>query len=132
MAKKVSEDMADLLLNEKVSIKISDDKSDKFVDQVLKSNNFLVTGNDYQERKCYTGTVAYIPYLSDLSVDEEGNIESGEVKINYVSAGNIYPLTWENGYISECAFVFPKTIAGKNTLISKFIQLKRKMKAVSM
>lgn len=113
MAKKVSEDMADLLLNEKVSIKISDDKSDKFVDQVLKSNNFLVTGNDYQERKCYTGTVAYIPYLSNLSVDEEGNIESGAIKINYVSAGNIFPLTWENGYISECAFVFPKTIAGK-------------------
>ena len=84
--------------------------------QVLEDNNFFVIGNDYQERKAYTGTVAYVPYLDKAQVDEEGDIlpgESGTVKIIYVSAGNIYPLSWENGYISECAFVFPKIIGTK-------------------
>lgn len=113
MAKKVSEDMADLLLNEKVAITVEDNQADSFVKDVLNQNNFYVTGNDYQERKAYTGTVAYIPYLDDALIDAEGNIQDGKIKINYVSANNIFPLSWENGYISECAFIFPKAVAGK-------------------
>lgn len=115
MAKKVSEDIADLLINERVQITIQDNNTSNFVMRVLNTNNFFVTGNDYQERKAYTGTVAYVPYLSNIQVDAKGDIltGSGEVKINYVSAENIYPLSWCNGYISECAFVFPKVIGTK-------------------
>lgn len=109
MGKKLSEDMADLLLNEKVKITIQDKVTSDFVNKVLDKNNFFVIGNDYQERKAYTGTVAYVPYLDKLEVDEEGNITGdGEVKINYVSAQNIYPISWDNGNITECAFVFSK------------------------
>ena len=116
MAKKLSEDIADLLLNERVQITIQDEKTSKFVMNVLDDNNFSVIGNDYQERKAYTGTVAYVPYLNNIEVSEEGAVipgDAGEVKINYVSASNIYPLSWCNGYISECAFVFPKVIKTK-------------------
>lgn len=115
MAKKVSEDIADLLFNEKVQITISDDVTSEFVMKILDKNNFFVLGNDYQERKAYIGTVAYVPYLSGIEVDKEGVVieGTGTVKINYVSASNIYPLAWENGYISECAFVFPKVIGTK-------------------
>lgn len=62
MAKKVCEDIADLLLNERVKFVFSDDATGAFVQEVLDENQFLVFGNDYQERKAYTGTVAYIPY----------------------------------------------------------------------
>lgn len=116
MAKKISEDIADLLLNEKVQITIKDEQTDTFVKQILKENNWQTNGNDYQERKAYTGTVAYVPYLEEIEVDTAGNVvpgDFGRIKINYVSAPNIYPLTWCNGYISECAFVFPKTIGNK-------------------
>ena len=116
MAKKLSEDIADLLLNEKVQITIQDHDTRIFVEQVLKDNNFFVLGNDYQERKAYTGTVAYVPYLENITIDEDGKIlseEGGNIKINYVSAPNIFPLSWDNGYISECAFVFPKIIGNK-------------------
>lgn len=116
MAKKLSEDIADLLLNERVQITIQDKKTSEFVMNVLDDNNFSVIGNDYQERKAYTGTVAYVPYLDNIEVSEDGSIipgDAGEVKINYVSASNIYPLSWCNGYISECAFVFPKVIKTK-------------------
>ena len=116
MAKKLSEDIADLLLNERVQITIQDPTTSKFVMEVLEENNFPVIGNDYQERKAYTGTVAYVPYLDNIEVSEEGAVipgDSGKVKINYVSASNIYPLSWCNGYISECAFVFPKVIKSK-------------------
>ena len=116
MAKKLSEDIADLLLNERVQITIQDKATSEFVMKVLDDNNFSVIGNDYQERKAYTGTVAYVPYLSNIEVDEDGTVipgDAGEIKINYVSAPNIYPLSWCNGYISECAFVFPKVIKTK-------------------
>ena len=116
MAKKLSEDIADLLLNERVQITIQDPTTSKFVMGVLEENNFSVIGNDYQERKAYTGTVAYVPYLDNIEVSEGGAVipgDAGKVKINYVSASNIYPLSWCNGYISECAFVFPKVIKSK-------------------
>lgn len=115
MAKKLSEDMADLLLNESVQITIDDKNTSDFVLQVLKKNNFSVLGNNYQERKAYTGTVAYVPYLDKVQIDEGSGevIGGGEIKINYVSASDIYPLSWCNGYITECAFVFYKTIGTK-------------------
>lgn len=114
MAKKLSEDIADLLLNEKVQITIQDKATHEFVTAVLDDNNFWVMGNDYQERKAYTGTVAYIPYLDSLGILENGEIvNGGKIRINYVSAEDIYPLSWSNGYISECAFVFYKAIKTK-------------------
>lgn len=116
MAKKLSEDIADLLLNERVQITIQDETTNEFVMNVLDDNNFSVIGNDYQERKAYTGTVAYVPYLDNIEVSEDGVVipgDEGKIEINYVSASNIYPLSWCNGYISECAFVFPKVIKTK-------------------
>lgn len=115
MAKKLAEDIADLLLNERVQITIQDTATHEFVMGVLAQNNFTVIGNDYQERKAYTGTVAYVPFLTDIVADEEGYLYGGQgrIGINYVAAGDIYPLSWSNGNITECAFVFHKTIGAK-------------------
>ena len=120
MAKKLSEDIADLLLNERVQITLSDENTGKFVKDVLKQNRFLVLGNDYQERKAYSGTVAYIPYLYDAEADEEGRIlpGTGKIGIDYVSAKDIYPISWNNGRVTECAFTFMKTVNRK-----KYIQV---------
>lgn len=109
MAKKVCEDMADVLLNERVKITLSDQRTHKFVEQVLDNNNFWDVGNEYQERKAATGTVAYVAFLSNAEVDEEGRIHSGDVEINYAEARNIYPLSWRNNRITECVFMFPHT-----------------------
>lgn len=114
MAKKSCEDMADLLLNERVQITIQDTATHDFVMSVLDENNFSVEGNKCQEKKSYMGTVAYVPYLDEIEVNEYGNvIGQGKIKINYVSASDIYPLSWSNSRISECAFIFHKTIGAK-------------------
>lgn len=118
MAKKLSEDIADLLLNERVAITLSDEETNEFVQQVLSDNRFLVMGNDYQERKAYTGTVAYIPYLDNTEVTEDGMPVSGKIEINYVDAPNIYPVSWNNGSVTECIFTFPHTVARK-----KYVQV---------
>lgn len=54
----------------------------------------------------YTGTVAYIPYLYDTEVNEDGSVLSGKIGIEYVDAPNIFPVTWKNGEVSECIFAF--------------------------
>lgn len=99
-------------------ITLEDESTQKFVKKVLNDNHFLVTGNDYQERKAYTGTVAYIPYLYNATVQEDGTVSDGKIGINYVDAKNIYPVSWNNGSVTECIFTFIHTIRQK-----KYVQI---------
>ncbi len=112
MAKKVCEDMADLLLNEKVTITVSDQATDDFVKKVLTENTWEELGNECQERKSALGTVAYVVYIKD-AVLSAGNMIGGNVGINYVDALNIYPTSWQNKVITECVFTFSKTYGCK-------------------
>lgn len=113
MAKKICEDISDLLLNEKVKITIKDGATDAFVKKVMEDANFMVQGNEYQERKAACGTVAYVPYLTNMVVAEDGSVVSADVKLDYVVAKNIFPTAWENSRITECIFVFEKTYKRK-------------------
>ena len=113
MAKKVCEDMADLLLNEKVTITVPDKVTDTFVKEVLEANTWEELGNEYQEWKSALGTVAYVVYIKDATVDEAGNMTGGSIGINYVEAARIYPTSWQNKVVTECIFTFPKTYKRK-------------------
>ena len=93
MAKTISEDWANLLLNEKVKIYTGTD-FDKQLEGVFEYNNFRVKGNQLIELAFALGTGALVQYLD----------ASGEVVIDYIRAGMIYPLSWDNGYVNECAF----------------------------
>lgn len=108
MAKRVCEDIADLLLNERVTMTIEGEATDEFVKKVLLDNSFDELGNEYQEWKAALGTVAYVVYVKDAIVDETGQMSGGSVGINYVDAANIYPTSWQNKVVSECIFTFPK------------------------
>jgi len=116
MAKKVCEDVADLLLNERVAVVLDDARTDTFVHQILEANHFDTLGNEYQERKAYAGTVAYVPHITDMEVGALGEVRGGRIKINYVTGKNIFPVTWENGKVLEVVFTFPKTYCAKKYL----------------
>lgn len=113
MAKKVCEDMADLLINERVKITLSDRYTEDYVLRALKDNEFYVKGNEYQERKAATGTAAYVPHLNNIEIDGEGTVVSGKIVIDYYSGEEIFPISWDNGRITECAFITVKTICTK-------------------
>lgn len=107
MGKKLCEDWANLLMNEKVKITLEGKKEQAFVDRVFAENNFTVKANEMQEMKSAFGTVAYIPRVVGQEVSESGDIIPGDVlgiAMDYVTIENIYPLAWQNGFISECAF----------------------------
>lgn len=112
MAKKVCEDWANLLMNERVNITLEGKKEQDFVDAILMENNWEVKSNESQERKAALGTVAYVPVIEGMSINPYTSeiVDSGRIRINYVSAKNIYPLTWDNGIIRECAFASTKKV----------------------
>lgn len=123
MAKKVCEDMADLLLNERVTITIADGPTDTFVKNVLEANTWEELGNEFQEWKSALGTVAYVVYVRDAVVDEAGNMQGGSVGINFVEAANIYPTSWQNKVVTECIFTFPKTYKRKKYIHFQYHRL---------
>ena len=126
MGKKLCEDWANLLMNEKVKITLEGQKEQEFIDKVLTENNFSVKANEMQEMKSALGTVAYVPRVVGQEISESGEIVPGnasELVLDYVTIENIYPLSWKNGYISECAFSSAVTRDGKDYV---YLQIHRK------
>lgn len=113
MAAQVSSDMADLLMNERVKITINDETTSIFVDAVLERNKWQYKSNEYQELKAALGTVAYVVQVDGAAVYDDEHIEGGNIRIDYVRASNIFPVSWDNGIIHECVFRFRKTYKGK-------------------
>ena len=126
MGKKLCEDWANLLMNEKVQITLEGQKEQDFIDLVLTENNFTVKANEMQEMKSALGTVAYVPRVIGQEISESGDIVPGNasgIVLDYVTIENIYPLSWQNGYISECAFSSAVTRGGKDYL---YLQIHRR------
>ena len=94
MSKKICEDWADLLYNEKTFIVLDDKKGQEIVDEVLRENNFEVLGNELVEKAFMSGTGAFV-------LRKDGD---DKIKIDYVAGDMIYPLEWDNGQVGSCAF----------------------------
>jgi len=92
MAKKVCEDWANLILNEKVAIKAG--SYEKRLNEILETNNFRVRGNQLVELAFALGTGAFVEYKDDADA----------IIIDFVRADMIYPLSYENNDVTECAF----------------------------
>ena len=115
MAKTVCEDWANLLLNEKVKI-YTGKEFDKELEKVFEYNNFRVKGNQLIELTFALGTGAFVEYKD----------AAGEVVIDYIRAGMIYPLSWDNGYVNECAFGSMRERNGKKQYYIQIHKLNEK------
>lgn len=104
MAKKICEDWANLLMNEKVKITLEGEAEQKFIDDVFTANDFEVNMNELQERGAARGTYAIIPRIMDATINNSGFVEGGKVVLDYVTAEHIFPLSWRGREIKECAF----------------------------
>lgn len=123
MAKKVCEDWASILLNEKTTISVDDESAQKllFGDDGNNSGffsdiNFWSKANQLIEKAFYSGTGAIVPRFCNLKVSEGGQIiPSNETRLqfDYLPAVNIIPLSVENDEITEAAFASEKTLKGK-------------------
>lgn len=116
MGKKIPEDWANLLMNEKVKITLEGAKEQEFVDRVFEENNFLVKSNEMQEMTFALGTVAFIPRVVGMEATEAGPIpgSASGIVLDYVTVENIWPIAWQNGIITECAFSSVVTVNGED------------------
>ena len=91
--------------------------SQEFIDKLLSENRFDVRYREQLERTSATGTVGAYIYLKNAEYlkasDETVSVRGGEIRINYVDADCIIPLTVENGLVTECAFSATNIVKGK-------------------
>ena len=122
MAKKVCEDWASVLLNEKTEIVIDDKASSEFLQGengyggVFGNIGFWEEANALVEKAFYSGTGAFVLKLDGLAVSSEGGVEKSPeaaIRMEYLPAFCIIPLSQRYGRITEAAFVSESTVRGK-------------------
>lgn len=116
MAKKVCEDWANLLMNEKVKITLENEAAQDFIDEVFTANDFEVNMNEAQEKGAARGTYAVIPRVTGLTVADGEVVNGGNISIDFVTAESIFPLAWSGRKITECAFATEIADGGKKYL----------------
>lgn len=113
-AKKVAEDWADLLYNERVKINLKKKKDTEALKEILKQNNATVVINQGIEKSFAIGTGALVVSVQNIEQTENIlDVTNSRVKLEFVECKKIIPLTWENQQIKECAFVTTKHKKGQ-------------------
>lgn len=102
MAKQICEDWANLLMTENVSVTVGGTWQER-LEEILHANNFQARANQLVELAFASGSGAFVEYLG----------RNNEPNIDYVRGGMIYPLSWDNGEVTECAFGSSRIVNGK-------------------
>lgn len=108
MGKRVCEDWANLLLNEKTDITVADEYSQQMLHNVLADSKFWTKGNEGIEKSFALGIGAFVTTVDNIGTNEEGvltDLSKSRVKVKFVNGTKIIPLTFEDDEITECAFV---------------------------
>lgn len=92
--KRICETFADLICNEKTSIHLSHDSSNKILDEILEQNHFFLKLNQAIEKSFALGFGAFV-----LSFDKS------KINIQFVTCDKIIPLRYDSNFIYECAFI---------------------------
>lgn len=104
MAKTACEDMASLIGVEKIELTFDDPKAEEFVNEVLKANDFRVNAPQLFELMFALGTCSFVASVQDENI-----------VIDYIHGDMIFPLKWDNGKITECAFA---TVGGEDDKVA--------------
>ena len=106
MAKKICEDWADLLLNEKCNIILPNDVDRTNFDKIMDDTHFWIVANESVEHSFALGYGAILMSVRDISVGEITGTKKNDGKIDFqfVNRLNITPLTTYNGRITEAFF----------------------------
>lgn len=122
MAKKICEDWAAILLNEKTTLAIDDDASSLFVQGangtggVFADISFWQRGNELVEHAFMSGTGAFVLRVKGMSVQQDGIVVPDKqtmIKMEYLDAPCIFPLSVIGRRITEVAFASTQLVRGK-------------------
>lgn len=107
MAKEISEDWSDILWSEKCKISMNNEQNQEQFENLLNELDLNVIINQAIEKSGALGTVAAVASLYDIKSDEEGimlDFTDSKARIDIVDIDWIFPLSWDNKEVKDCAF----------------------------
>lgn len=107
MAKEISEDWSDIIWSEKCEISMKDERSQKDFDDLKKALDLNVLINQSIEKSGALGTEGAVVSVYDLISNEDGmylDVSDAKTRVDLVDFDWIFPLSWNNKEITECAF----------------------------
>lgn len=105
MGKTVAESWANLLLNEHTDI-ILPEQDQETLESIFEKTGFWVTANQGVEKSFALSCGAFIVRVENIETNEltKEIVKGGDVDIEFINATNVYPISFKNGVLEECAF----------------------------
>lgn len=120
MAKEISEDWSDILWSEKCKISLKDDKSQNDFEELINKLDLYTVINQSIEKSGALGTEAVVISVYDIMQNEDAmylDVSEAKTRTDLVDIDWIYPLSWNNKEITECAFGSVEYIKGNKYVI---------------
>ena len=120
MAKEISEEWADILWSEKCKISFEDEKAQNNANELIDELDMYVLINNAIEKSGALGTEATVVGVYDIIENEDGmtlDVSNAKTRIDLVDVDWIFPLSWTNKGITECAFGSVEYIKGKKHIV---------------
>lgn len=107
MAKEISEDWSDILWSEKCKISMKDETQQDQFDELVNKLDIYVLINQLIEKSGALGTAGSVVSVYDIKEDNDRmilDVTEAKTRVDIVDVDWIYPLSWNNKEITECAF----------------------------
>ena len=120
MAKEISEDWADILWSEKCKVSLKDEGTQKQFDELVDSLDLYTVITQLIEKSGALGTEMAVVSAYDIIKNEDGmtlDVSNAKTRVNIVDIDWIFPLSWDNTGITECAFGSVKYIGGQKYVV---------------
>lgn len=120
MAKEISEDWADILWSEKCAISMDNEQSQEQFDELVNDLDLYVLINQVLEQAGALGTEATVTSVYNLIQNEDGmylDISNAKTRVNSIGFEGIFPLSWNNKEVTECAFSSVEYVNGQKYVI---------------
>ena len=120
MAKEISEDWADILWSEKCEISLKDKNSQKNFDELIDNLDLYTTITQLIEKSGALGTSVAVVSAYDIIKNEDKmtlDVSNAKTRVNIVDVDWVFPLSWDNTGIKECAFGSVEYINGQKHIV---------------
>ena len=120
MAKEISEDWADLLWSEKCEISMANDQAQEQFNELIETLDFYSIINQSIEKSGAIGTEAAVVSVYDIIQYEDNmvlDVSEAKTRVDLVDIDWIFPLSWNNKGITECAFGSTEYIDGQKYIV---------------
>ena len=127
MAKEISEDWSDILWSERCAVSLKDENNQKQFNELLDALDLNVVINKSIEKSGALGTCATVVSVYDIISDEDRmtlDVSNAKTRVDVVDVDCIYPISWNNVGVTECAFASISYINGKKTVVLSVHRLK--------